>query len=870
MTVMTHPRRVSKANPLWDGDGVQGAGQPRDRLGRWITLPGPTSIARLGVFENSNGEFEVRSYDVNPEEDGSRPQKILRTYKSKAAANKFLAGKLREDADAYQKNRRSSSARRAAAQRRQQKDAESRAAAEADRKAREEEIFGPQKKGRRVGAPSAPLQQNKPKPRNSSSVQLSEMDRLENPGRPNPAQVAAANSWAKENLPRNEQKYSELVTRLLQRRGITQDPKVRGEMSQRYGIPAKRLIEIEQQSYDVMFPKASSAAPRKKNHGVGAVSPAQVDAMNRLGARRSFPEANPENTLRSGRYFKINKGPQRGKWGKVSWNGSVDIVDDHEAEQENVKSKLEWSKRLANRKEAADRLREQRKASQQNIDEMRDTAQAQKEAKIAQAKKWAESEGLDPDDSYWWAMYWNDMSLLKNQTDETDIPLTFALAEVTIRNKAGVQDIERLLALPDISSRDIRGHRPGPKKAVKGDDDFEEAGEGSRRDSEDWRSRQREIQTKHDRRSLNREYKEYLKTHPRSKMTFETWKKRVKKVGKALTHWDGDGVQGPGQRRDRRGRWSDQGGALRSIGEGIERNVRQHHGSTATRSAAKGVGGPAENFDSRKKTVTQKIKTPQKGSTHQVQAAGVPVKRTRKNISPESAYYERNKGAGAISDKRLVEIYQDRSKITPEEHDLITAAAADVRFDGDKPLTFRSVRAGGEKSTRARWTLVKDLRTQLGQDYAKQKGLGGKGAGGQVRLRDDSRADKQREKDNQKRAENKRNTYTSVAKKQELLLDFGDGEKAKCIFCGRPVRLKDVSPERMKPGPIGGKYERGNVAPAHVTCNTKMGTAAQHKPDEYYDEMMKLFEQRYAEWIEQGYLRFVFGKHRSKLSGRRK
>jgi hypothetical protein len=104
---------------------------------------------------------------------------------------------------------------------------------------------------------------------------------------------------------------------------------------------------------------------------------------------------------------------------------------------------------------------------------------------------------------------------------------------------------------------------------------------------------------------------------------------------------------------------------------------------------------------------------------------------------------------------------------------------------------------------------------------------------------------------------------------QKMMDDFGNGSTAPCIFCGKPVHIDAVSVERMKPGPIGGKYERGNMAPAHLACNTKMGHAADKNPQAYYDEMMRKFLIRYKKKINSGGLGFVFSKNRGKLQGKR-
>lgn len=80
---------ISKAkNPFWDGDGLQGVGQPRNHLGRWTKLPGASVLKKIGVWELEDGTFGVF-------EDGKEVP--VKTYKTKRAAMKYAAKEVELD-----------------------------------------------------------------------------------------------------------------------------------------------------------------------------------------------------------------------------------------------------------------------------------------------------------------------------------------------------------------------------------------------------------------------------------------------------------------------------------------------------------------------------------------------------------------------------------------------------------------------------------------------------------------------------------------------------------------------------------------------------------------------------------------------------
>jgi hypothetical protein len=57
-----------------------------------------------------------------------------------------------------------------------------------------------------------------------------------------------------------------------------------------------------------------------------------------------------------------------------------------------------------------------------------------------------------------------------------------------------------------------------------------------------------------------------------------------------------------------------------------------------------------------------------------------------------------------------------------------------------------------------------------------------------------------------------------------MLATFGDGISAPCAFCGRHLLYSQMTKDRFpKPGRKGGKYVKGNVRPACLSCNAAEG-----------------------------------------------
>lgn len=62
------------------------------------------------------------------------------------------------------------------------------------------------------------------------------------------------------------------------------------------------------------------------------------------------------------------------------------------------------------------------------------------------------------------------------------------------------------------------------------------------------------------------------------------------------------------------------------------------------------------------------------------------------------------------------------------------------------------------------------------------------------------------------------------ALKTWMLAVFGDGITAPCSFCDRELLFSQITKDRFPiPGRKGGRYKRGNVRPACLSCNASEG-----------------------------------------------
>lgn len=73
-----------------------------------------------------------------------------------------------------------------------------------------------------------------------------------------------------------------------------------------------------------------------------------------------------------------------------------------------------------------------------------------------------------------------------------------------------------------------------------------------------------------------------------------------------------------------------------------------------------------------------------------------------------------------------------------------------------------------------------------------------------------------------------RNERGSAKQRRELktwmLAEFGDGISVSCSFCDRTLLFSQITKDRFpRPGRRGGRYVKGNVRPACLSCNASEG-----------------------------------------------
>lgn len=56
-----------------------------------------------------------------------------------------------------------------------------------------------------------------------------------------------------------------------------------------------------------------------------------------------------------------------------------------------------------------------------------------------------------------------------------------------------------------------------------------------------------------------------------------------------------------------------------------------------------------------------------------------------------------------------------------------------------------------------------------------------------------------------------------------LIAAWGDGTHVLCVFCGAILTEATVTVDRIIPGVLEGSYERGNIRPACLSCNSTEG-----------------------------------------------
>lgn len=67
------------------------------------------------------------------------------------------------------------------------------------------------------------------------------------------------------------------------------------------------------------------------------------------------------------------------------------------------------------------------------------------------------------------------------------------------------------------------------------------------------------------------------------------------------------------------------------------------------------------------------------------------------------------------------------------------------------------------------------------------------------------------------------NTVERRIRRAWLVTVYGDGLHVRCFHCGTLLDVNTVSPDRIRPGVLGGTYDRDNIRPACLGCNVSDG-----------------------------------------------
>lgn len=274
------------------------------------------------------------------------------------------------------------------------------------------------------------------------------------PGNASMTQRNKANAYASQHYPENEQKYAGLVVRLAGK-GKAQEPSFRGQMSERYGIPANRLVEIENEMYEQMWPrKKKISRDERKNQAAGAkfLSAAQSRALVDVGARAKPVRIVPK-TDRQGMHpdlmVKANSGPHKGSYVRISSNGAVQKVPSRSVDKMKRESKTYWDARDA--RERAEEAK--RRAAPKPKDELSTLIREEREARRKRAQKILREMGMDENDSFNQVLITGDKDLLRSDK-EPQTPEQKQLADLRFDAKVAA-DIARATK------------NPGDKEAAK-------------------------------------------------------------------------------------------------------------------------------------------------------------------------------------------------------------------------------------------------------------------------------------------------------------------------------------------------------------------------------------------------------------------
>lgn len=89
---------------------------------------------------------------------------------------------------------------------------------------------------------------------------------------------------------------------------------------------------------------------------------------------------------------------------------------------------------------------------------------------------------------------------------------------------------------------------------------------------------------------------------------------------------------------------------------------------------------------------------------------------------------------------------------------------------------------------------------------------------------------------------------TRLALNTWMLAEFGNGITAPCAFCGRELLFSEITRDRFpKPGHKGGRYVKGNIRPACLSCNSADGARQLAEKKRKHKERLAKRRAAYAE-----------------------
>lgn len=95
-------------------------------------------------------------------------------------------------------------------------------------------------------------------------------------------------------------------------------------------------------------------------------------------------------------------------------------------------------------------------------------------------------------------------------------------------------------------------------------------------------------------------------------------------------------------------------------------------------------------------------------------------------------------------------------------------------------------------------------------------------------------------------------SHVSRALKTWMLSEFGDGITAPCAFCGKHLLYSEITKDRFPiAGRHGGRYVKGNIRPACMSCNAAEGAreanAERAEKKRKHEERLAKRREKYAQ-----------------------